>query len=266
MEVLFVTDNVYRFVQAGSEIPGLLGRMPAAAGYQPARHCHLLDAKIGKLFGVGFIVSNQVMAGRAIIGYGFLFSCVVTAIVTTEASRIGIVAEVVRVRAPCDFHEGKDIFTVDRDQGLRSLIDLRTLPAPDSRILRAIKGLQAGGNFGSGLFLGCVAGLDQGKPLFMHERQRHARPAFRHIVVQCIFGCSKGMSWAIVAVDAIHETFSAGNRSLHVRKFGGRTVGIRFTNPMNGLVLRIGSNVLDMAQMRAMDAAQVAELIPAANV
>ena len=28
-------DNIYRFVQAGSEISGLLGRMPATVGYQP---------------------------------------------------------------------------------------------------------------------------------------------------------------------------------------------------------------------------------------
>lgn len=34
-EVLFLMDNVYRFVQAGSEISGLLGRMPATVGYQP---------------------------------------------------------------------------------------------------------------------------------------------------------------------------------------------------------------------------------------
>jgi F-type H+-transporting ATPase subunit beta len=34
-EVLFVMDNVFRFVQAGSEISSLLGRMPAAVGYQP---------------------------------------------------------------------------------------------------------------------------------------------------------------------------------------------------------------------------------------
>ncbi|GAB3103195.1 F0F1 ATP synthase subunit beta [Aestuariicella hydrocarbonica] len=34
-EVLFVIDNVYRFVQAGSEISSLLGRMPATVGYQP---------------------------------------------------------------------------------------------------------------------------------------------------------------------------------------------------------------------------------------
>ncbi|MEZ5354321.1 MAG: F0F1 ATP synthase subunit beta [Bryobacteraceae bacterium] len=34
-EVLFLMDNAYRFVQAGSEISGLLGRMPATVGYQP---------------------------------------------------------------------------------------------------------------------------------------------------------------------------------------------------------------------------------------
>ncbi|HEX7649457.1 MAG TPA: F0F1 ATP synthase subunit beta [Noviherbaspirillum sp.] len=34
-EVLFLMDNVFRFVQAGSEISGLLGRMPATVGYQP---------------------------------------------------------------------------------------------------------------------------------------------------------------------------------------------------------------------------------------
>ncbi len=34
-EVLFLMDNVYRYVQAGSEISGLLGRMPATVGYQP---------------------------------------------------------------------------------------------------------------------------------------------------------------------------------------------------------------------------------------
>ncbi|MBY0578225.1 MAG: F0F1 ATP synthase subunit beta [Burkholderiales bacterium] len=35
IEVLFLMDNVFRFVQAGSEISGLLGRMPATVGYQP---------------------------------------------------------------------------------------------------------------------------------------------------------------------------------------------------------------------------------------
>lgn len=34
-EVLFLLDNVFRFVQAGSEVSSLLERMPATVGYQP---------------------------------------------------------------------------------------------------------------------------------------------------------------------------------------------------------------------------------------
>ena len=34
-DVLLLMDNVFRFVQAGSEISGLLGRLPSRVGYQP---------------------------------------------------------------------------------------------------------------------------------------------------------------------------------------------------------------------------------------
>jgi len=34
-DVLFVVDNVYRHVQAGMEVSGLLGRLPSRVGYQP---------------------------------------------------------------------------------------------------------------------------------------------------------------------------------------------------------------------------------------
>ena len=34
-DVLFVVDNLYRYLQAGMEVSGLLGRMPSRAGYQP---------------------------------------------------------------------------------------------------------------------------------------------------------------------------------------------------------------------------------------
>ena len=34
-DVLLFVDNVFRFVQAGSEVSTLLGRMPSAVGYQP---------------------------------------------------------------------------------------------------------------------------------------------------------------------------------------------------------------------------------------
>ena len=34
-DVLLFIDNIFRFIQAGSEVSALLGRMPSAVGYQP---------------------------------------------------------------------------------------------------------------------------------------------------------------------------------------------------------------------------------------
>lgn len=43
-DVLFFVDNMFRFVQAGSEVSALLGRMPSAVGYQPT-----LATELGEL-------------------------------------------------------------------------------------------------------------------------------------------------------------------------------------------------------------------------
>lgn len=47
--VLLFMDNVYRFVQAGMEVSGLLGRMPSRVGYQPtlATDIGLMEERIG---------------------------------------------------------------------------------------------------------------------------------------------------------------------------------------------------------------------------
>jgi F-type H+-transporting ATPase subunit beta len=47
-DVLLFIDNIFRFVQAGSEISAMLGRMPAAVGYQPtlATEMGLLQERI----------------------------------------------------------------------------------------------------------------------------------------------------------------------------------------------------------------------------
>lgn len=47
-DVLFFMDNVFRFVQAGSEVSSLLGRVPSAVGYQPtlATEMGLLQERI----------------------------------------------------------------------------------------------------------------------------------------------------------------------------------------------------------------------------
>jgi F-type H+-transporting ATPase subunit beta len=43
-DVLLFIDNIFRFVQAGSEVSALLGRMPSAVGYQPT-----LSTEVGDL-------------------------------------------------------------------------------------------------------------------------------------------------------------------------------------------------------------------------
>ena len=42
-DVLLLIDNVFRFVQAGSEVSGLLGRMPSRVGYQPTLASEVAD-------------------------------------------------------------------------------------------------------------------------------------------------------------------------------------------------------------------------------
>lgn len=44
LDVLLFIDNVFRYVQAGSEVSALLGRMPSAVGYQPT-----LNQEVGQL-------------------------------------------------------------------------------------------------------------------------------------------------------------------------------------------------------------------------
>ncbi len=42
-DVLLLIDNVYRFIQAGSEVSGLLGRLPSRMGYQPTLGTELAE-------------------------------------------------------------------------------------------------------------------------------------------------------------------------------------------------------------------------------
>lgn len=42
-DVLLLIDNIFRFVQAGSEVSGLLGRMPSRVGYQPTLGTELAE-------------------------------------------------------------------------------------------------------------------------------------------------------------------------------------------------------------------------------
>ena len=67
-DVLLFIDNIFRFVQAGSEVSTLLGRMPSAVGYQPtlaeelgalAGAHHLHAARLGHLGAGGLCPSRR---------------------------------------------------------------------------------------------------------------------------------------------------------------------------------------------------------------
>ena len=58
-DVLLFIDNIFRFIQAGSEVSALLGRMPSAVGYQPtlandigALHERITSTKTGSITSV----------------------------------------------------------------------------------------------------------------------------------------------------------------------------------------------------------------------
>jgi F-type H+-transporting ATPase subunit beta len=58
--VLLLIDNIFRFIQAGSEVSGLLGRLPSRVGYQPTMSTELseLEERISNSAG-GSITSVQ---------------------------------------------------------------------------------------------------------------------------------------------------------------------------------------------------------------
>ncbi len=42
-DVLLLIDNIFRFIQAGSEVSGLMGRLPSRLGYQPTLGTELAE-------------------------------------------------------------------------------------------------------------------------------------------------------------------------------------------------------------------------------
>jgi F-type H+/Na+-transporting ATPase subunit beta len=60
--VLLLMDNVFRFVQAGSEVSGLLGRLPSRVGYQPtlASEVAALQERIASIVGAAITAIEAV--------------------------------------------------------------------------------------------------------------------------------------------------------------------------------------------------------------
>ncbi|MEZ5339894.1 MAG: hypothetical protein R2706_00120 [Acidimicrobiales bacterium] len=65
-DVLLFVDNIFRFVQAGSEVSTLLGRMPSAVGYQPtlADEMGILQERITNRWPLDYLDAGRVRASR----------------------------------------------------------------------------------------------------------------------------------------------------------------------------------------------------------
>ena len=79
---------------------------------------------------VRIIHRQQIMACRTVIGDANSCLAVMIPIVTSEAARIIIVAEIIRRRFPGDLHEGKDVCAVDGSVRC-GLFDLGLLSVPN---------------------------------------------------------------------------------------------------------------------------------------
>jgi len=63
-DVLLFIDNIFRFIQAGSEVSALLGRLPSAVGYQPTLSTELgeLEERITSTNAVLLLLCKQYMS------------------------------------------------------------------------------------------------------------------------------------------------------------------------------------------------------------
>jgi F-type H+-transporting ATPase subunit beta len=85
-DVLLLIDNIFRFVQAGSEVSGLLGRIPSRLGYQPTlgtelsaleeRICSTVDGSITSIQAV-YVPADDFTDPAAVHVFGHLSASVV---------------------------------------------------------------------------------------------------------------------------------------------------------------------------------------------
>jgi len=84
-DVLLLVDNIFRFVQAGAEVSGLLGRLPSRVGYQPTlatelseleeRICNTRDGSISSVQAV-YVPADDFTDPAAVHTFGHLSSTI----------------------------------------------------------------------------------------------------------------------------------------------------------------------------------------------
>ncbi len=216
---------------------------------------------------IWLIDRNQIVAGGAVVGDRFAVLCIVVAIVASETTGIGGVTEVVGMGAPGYLHERKDVAVIDCSEGLGCLIDLGSLTAPDSRVSRLVELLQTVANPGRSFLLRGIVPLQQGQTLAMDEGQSGGWTPCGHISIQGVFGGLKGVSCAVVAIDAIHgPLYATGGIGASDGELRHSAVIIVLCDGVDGLMLSVGGDVVDAPKVRSVNAAEMAHGIFAADM
>ena len=182
-----------------------------------------------------------------------------------EASgKIGV-AEIVRIRTPCDFPFRKYVSVVDRNDLAGGLAYVVRALGRGNRAELLIEAHQRFRDRARSLLVARVIRLQQFDRFFLDEWQCGRDAAKPHGSIYRALRKFKGMRGAVVAVDALHlKTGQAGNgcsRSTILEKrvgLAGRTVAI--LDPRDALTLRVFGRVADLdshAHMLSVNAAQV---------
>ena len=202
------------------------------------------------------------MAGRAILGdAGAVFGHVV-AIVAAEAAGILLVADVVGMSSPGDFHVREHILAVQTVQFLSGIFHERGFFGEDFGMLAAIEGFELLRNLDSRFILGVVGILQQRQAFLVDEGQRGADDARGHGAVDGFFRGDEGMRGAVVAVDAVHHApLALGLCAVEGRGGIGSqsAIGIGALHPWNRRTRGVGRDVFDVAEVHAVNAAALRE-------
>jgi hypothetical protein len=100
------------------------------------------------------------MAHGAVVRNTLAIFCIMTAVMTAEAPWIVVVSEVIGMSSPADLHVREDISAIYRGQCFCSLVDLRALSVPYSRILRTIELFESSSDLCGRFLLRAITGLD----------------------------------------------------------------------------------------------------------
>ena len=193
----------------------------------------------------------------------------VVAIVAAEAAGIAHVADVVGMRSPGDLHKRKDILAVEGDEFIAGRLDLGGLGGEHFRVLRGDRRPQLLRNFDGGFGFCGVVGLEQFQALLVDPGKIGADGSLGHGAVDGVLGGDKGVGGAVVAVDAIHHAaFPFGDTGSRVGggKDGLGAVGVAFLHPGDGGAGLVGGYVFDVAEVGAVNAAQLGKRVHSAQM